>query len=225
MQGFIKPGVVVQANYQTAGRGRLGRKWEAKSEDGLLFSMLLEPSLPDALAPLIGLVVSLGIFDAIAEEIDDAAQLELRWPNDLLYDGRKLAGILCESAHSPDNKNLAIVGVGLNVNQSSDDFDTDFRTPATSLRLITGHHRSPMKLLPQFLKSIGNYLDRLDTEGWEWVSKEWMECAGLIGQFVDVADGSNRTCGVVEEIQVDGALVINPGNGIRRIVRSGEFVK
>ncbi len=223
VQGFIKPGAVVQANFQSDGRGRLGRKWESKSEDGLMFSMLLEPLLPESLLPLIGLLISLGMFDGIAKEIGDTSQLKLRWPNDILYDNKKLSGILCESTHSDDDKKLTIAGIGLNVNQTTADFEGDFRTPATSLHMITGKRSSPAKLLPTFLQSIGFYLDRLETEGWSWVSREWIECSGLTGEHVEVADGNQRIAGIVEEIRVDGALVLNLGRGVRRTVRSGEL--
>lgn len=248
VQGSILPGAVVQADYQSEGRGRLGRKWESQPAQGLLFSLLLNPTLPESHLPLIGLLISLALIDGIADECDRVStpcreRLELRWPNDILFNGRKLCGILCESAHSlrqctdtlssssTCSKKLVVAGIGLNVNQTEEDFQVAagrthseaFRTPATSIQMITGQRMSPVKLLPSLLKPIGDYLDRLENEGWEWIATEWMKRADLIGKIVDVADGAQRASGIVECILPDGALVLNQDGGVRRIIRTGEL--
>jgi len=220
----VNPGAVVQANFQTEGRGRLGRKWESQPENGLLFSMLLYPPLPESHLPLIGLLASLALVDALSALIGRSQSLELRWPNDILFDGKKLCGILCESAQSLSGQKLIAAGIGINVNQSEEDFPGDFRTPATSLYLITGKRNNPSKLLPSMLHSLGIYLDRLAQDGWEWVAKEWIDRAELIDKTVDVADGKARFSGKVANILPDGALVIIQGGGAMRTIRSGEWI-
>jgi BirA family biotin operon repressor/biotin-[acetyl-CoA-carboxylase] ligase len=219
--GQITPGAVVRAGYQTSGRGRLGRTWEALPEAGLLFSMLLDPPLGESHLPLLGMLVSLGLTDGLSQLLTSPDRLELRWPNDILFDGRKLCGILSESTVNPAGRKLAVVGVGLNVNQTEADFPDNFRTPAISLLQISGNRVAPVSLLPKLLRAIASQLERLDKAGWRWIAGEWLEKVGLMHRTIEIADGDTKIKGIVSDILEDGALVLTMDNGIQRIVRTG----
>ena len=127
-------GAVVLAEEQTAGRGRAGRKWVSEKSAGISCSVLLRPTISPAHAPLLTLVAGLAARDAAAEELDSAP--DIRWPNDLLVRGRKFCGILTEMHAEPDRMHYAVVGIGINVNQTK--MPPELAEIATSLRMETG---------------------------------------------------------------------------------------
>ena len=109
-------GAVVLAEEQTAGRGRAGRNWLSEKSAGIHCTVLLRPQISPAHAPLLTLVAGLAARDAVAEELDAAP--DIRWPNDLLVGGSKFCGILTEMHAEPDRMHYAVVGIGINVNQT-----------------------------------------------------------------------------------------------------------
>ena len=139
-----KEGVCVIADTQTAGRGRLGRTWYSPPGAALYASLVFRPTfLPTARGGWLSMLAALAVRDGAAAILDTAGRpatdLKLKWPNDTLLDGRKLAGILIESAFAGDGLEWVIVGVGLNVNTRFDEAPEDVRLRATSLRETVGH--------------------------------------------------------------------------------------
>jgi BirA family transcriptional regulator, biotin operon repressor / biotin---[acetyl-CoA-carboxylase] ligase len=132
-------GTTLATDLQTHGRGRLGRTWEAPAGTALLFSVLLRPQPPMAIWPELSLVAGDAVAAALGEQTGIAA--ELRHPNDVLADGRKLAGILPEATTG-----RVVLGIGVNVNQAVDDLPAETAKPPTSLRLETGREwpRAPL---------------------------------------------------------------------------------
>src|SRR5580693_7026222 len=110
-------GAVVLAEEQTAGRGRAGRSWLSEKSAGIHCTVLLRPSVPPAHAPMLTLVAGLAARDAVAEDLDTVP--DIRWPNDLLVGGRKFCGILTEMHAEPDRMHYAVIGIGINVNQTN----------------------------------------------------------------------------------------------------------
>jgi BirA family transcriptional regulator, biotin operon repressor / biotin---[acetyl-CoA-carboxylase] ligase len=137
-------GTTVAANLQTRGRGRLGRTWEAPAGRALLFSVLLRPQPPMALWPELSLVAGDSVAAALREETGVAA--ELRYPNDVLIEGRKVAGILPEASTG-----RVVLGIGLNVNQTADELPAETAKPPTSLRIETGREWPRASLLAVIL--------------------------------------------------------------------------
>jgi BirA family biotin operon repressor/biotin-[acetyl-CoA-carboxylase] ligase len=146
----VPHGSVYFTDEQLAGRGRGDHAWDSAAGDGLYVSVLLRPQISAVRLPLLPLVVGL----AAAEAIRAAAGLtvDLRWPNDLLLDPKKVGGILLESKTSGGSVDFAVVGVGINVHQLA--FDSDLATPATSLDLEAGRRVSRQDLLVFLLKSL-----------------------------------------------------------------------
>lgn len=141
-------GAVVAAGHQSAGRGRLGRRWEAPPGTALTFSVLLRPPAGAAIQQL-SLVGGL----AVAETVEDALQLsaQLKWPNDVMINRRKVAGILAEARDG-----IVVLGIGLNVNQTRDQLPVD---TAASLRTADGEERDPVALLADVLARLEQHYD------------------------------------------------------------------
>ena len=149
-------GAVVVADEQTEGRGRLGRKWLAPAGTSLLFSVLLRPAVDAARLPELTLFAGRACAEAIAEVA--GLETEVTFPNDVLVRGRKVAGILAEASEG-----RVVLGVGVNVNQEAGELPADPRTPATSLRLETGHEVDRAELLVELL-------DHLERRYDEWLA-------------------------------------------------------
>jgi BirA family biotin operon repressor/biotin-[acetyl-CoA-carboxylase] ligase len=139
-------GLVVLADHQTSGRGRLGRNWFDDAGRSLMFSILLRPSIPLRCYPLLALALASSIADAGAEIV--GAPLTVKWPNDVLHRGRKVCGILAESrALRPGELPVLVLGAGVNVNYQENDFPAELRDRASSLQIVGGGGKVPMGAL------------------------------------------------------------------------------
>jgi BirA family biotin operon repressor/biotin-[acetyl-CoA-carboxylase] ligase len=150
-----REGTAVVAAEQTAGRGTKGRGWYSARNKGLYVSVVLRPRLPEiSLLPLVA-----GL--AAREAIDSAHGLDvlLRWPNDLVWQSKKLGGILCESGFLGSEPDFTVLGIGININHQEDDFPPDLRALATSIRIAAGKADDPESLLPKLLESLARWYD------------------------------------------------------------------
>src|SRR5512143_243102 len=166
-----KHGTVVVADAQTAGRGRMGRRWVSPAAKNLYVSLLLRPPVPTVDAPRLALVAGVALADAV-EAVGVPASL--KWPNDLYCGGRKAAGILAEMASDPDGVRHVVIGVGINVNMVKTDFPPDLRGTATSLRIRAGRAYRRVDVLARLLDAFGTrYVEFLEGgfaslhEGWD----------------------------------------------------------
>ncbi len=219
-------GLVVLADAQTAGRGRQGRAWWDAPGASLLFSILLRPTLPLAQCPLLALALACSVADAGAEAT--GAVLTVKWPNDVVHDGRKLCGVLAESRVPgvPSSKRPAVViGAGVNANQTADDFPAELRGTATSLRIAGGGKAlRPDELLPAILGRLERYVAlAAGGDGAEL----WREVTGRLpepGSQVTVVTGGRRIEGTVEGITESGALRLRErGRAEATVVSAGEL--
>ena len=138
-------GLIVLADSQTDGKGRLGRTWHSAPGTGIYISTLIRPNLPPEQLPILTLMAGLATVKAVNEFTSNRAQL--KWPNDLLLNGKKIAGILCE--YYPKNIPAVIIGIGINVNQTQ--FPTEIKEIATSLKLETGEEINRTALIKQLI--------------------------------------------------------------------------
>ena len=217
-RGGAAEGTTVVAEQQTAGRGRLGRTWVSPASVNLYASMVLKPRIPPLEVPRLTLVAGL----AVAEAIRDSGAFEprIKWPNDVLLDGRKVAGILTELEAEADRVRFVIVGIGVNLNATKSDFPPDLRTKATSLALASG---APVdraaftgRLLTRLDAAYGAFLDG----GFAALRHRYEELHGLVGLAVTI-DGTPPLAGTVRGVDDGGALLVETGGGIERVV-SGE---
>lgn len=203
-------GWTVVTDVQHEGRGRLGRSWLAPNEKALLFSTILRPPL-DVL-PLLPLLAALTVAGGI--ETSTGAAPDLKWPNDVLLHGRKLAGILLER---PDGA-AVILGVGLNVNQAT----TDLPEGATSLAVELGHEVARERLLAAILNDLGNAYERADREGIDWIVPGWRSRSSMLGSAVTFHRDGTAVRGIAEDVGADGTLRVRLEDGSRISVVAGE---
>lgn len=205
-------GTVVVAEHQTAGRGRRGRGWHDEPGANLLFSIVLRPRLELARLPTLSLTAAV----AVAEALADVAALpaRLKWPNDVLVEGRKIAGILLESR--TDGAPLVILGVGVNVRQRV--FPPDVSAAATSIALASGRALERDVVLAAVLGRFGEWRARLEGEGFFAVRERWLALADTIGRVVSI-DGTH---GTAVDLAADGALIVAAG-AVRHRVIAGEL--
>lgn len=208
--GAYPHGAVSVAEHQTAGRGRSGRRWDDARATALLFSVLLRPP-PGAPLPQLSLVAGLAVAAAIEPEIDAPALL--KWPNDVLVAGGKVAGILLEATSG-----AVVCGIGINVNQEERDLPREPRTPATSLRLACGRTFDRGALLAAVLAELETEYERWLGGGLTALAPEIELRNALRGRAVRV-DGRAGTAG---EIAPDGRLAVVLGSGETLLVESGE---
>lgn len=213
----VKEGVVVFAESQTKGRGRLGRKWISPARKGLWFSLLLRPKLrPQAVTQL-----TIASVTALVRAIHSQTGLtaEIKWPNDVLVRGRKVAGVLTEMQAETDAVKYVTLGVGVNVNLVAGEFPSDLRRVATSLRAETDETLDRAELAVAILRELDRDYARICAGQFEAVADEWEELCKTIGRGVAIQIGDRRIQGRAESLDSDGALLLRTQHGrLERIV-------
>jgi len=203
-------GAVAVAEHQTAGRGRSGRRWEDEPATALLFSVVLEP--PSG-SPLPQLSLVAGVAVAVALEREGAVPTLVKWPNDVLVERAKVAGILLEAAGG-----RVVCGIGVNVDQDEDELPHETRAPATSLRLAAGRRFDRGVLLAAVLDELERTYAAWLGHGLEALADELERRNALDGAIVSV-DGRR---GVAGAIAADGRLTVELDGGETVLVESGE---
>ncbi len=218
-------GTLVIAEKQTGGRGRMGRSWSSAPGLGLWFSLILRPQISmSALAGIMLLTaVSMGktIFQITG------IQVQIKWPNDVMYQGRKLVGILAELNGEADMVHYLVLGVGVNVNHRKEDFPEELTGIATSLKLIRGEDCSRRLILQEFLKELEIAYNQLPPSG---ISDAIIEYAKIhsatLGKKVKVNMGPGRVLeGEALDLESDGSLLVRESNGKITRVYSGDIIE
>ena len=199
-------GTVVTADEQTAGRGRQGRTWTAPPGKALLYSAILRPL--DERHLLLPLAVPLAVCEA-AEELNPDVECKVKWPNDVWVEGSKLAGVLIEA--KPQD-GWAVIGVGLNLTVSRDEFPAELRDTATSLFDATRSGRAPAAT------ALNRNLDRWVAADREDVLSNWRSRDALRGREISWDGGS----GVADGVEDSGDLVVVAAGGDRVVLGAGE---
>jgi BirA family transcriptional regulator, biotin operon repressor / biotin---[acetyl-CoA-carboxylase] ligase len=206
-------GTVVIAEEQTAGRGRAGRSWTSEKSVGIYVSILLRPPIPPAHAPLLTLLAGLAARDASSDYLD--AQPDIRWPNDLLVNGRKFCGILTEMHAEPDRIHYAVMGIGLNVNQTK--MPAALADRSTSLRIETHRVHSRLELLIRLLRSLDRYYNQFLADGATPILRRFAEVSTYFkGKRVRITTASESFTGTTAGLEPSGVLRVarDDGGGI-----------
>lgn len=215
----VKEGVVVFAESQTKGRGRLGRKWVSPARRGLWFSVLLRPRLRPQAVTQLTIAAATALVRAIRSQTGLAP--EIKWPNDVYLRGKKVAGILTEMNGEIDTVKYVILGIGLDVNLGANEFPADLRKLATSLKIETGEPLDRAELAAEILRELDRDYTRVCTGQFEAVAAEWEERCNTIGRSVAIAVGDRRLQGRAESIDADGALLLRTQHGHLERILSG----
>ena len=222
-RGGAPEGVVLVADHQTAGRGRLDRSWVAPPGSSLLVSLLLRPA---ALRPsqlhAVTVAVALAASDALRREA--GFEPVLKWPNDLLVDDRKLGGILAESVASGAQVEAVVVGMGLNLNWP-DDFPPELAATAVAANQVAGRPVDREAVLSSFLTALEGRYDGLAAPGGlEAQAVEYRARCGTLGREVRVELASGSFAGTATDVTADGHLVVALPDGTTREVTAGDVV-
>jgi len=210
-------GTVVIAEEQTAGRGRAGRSWTSEKSAGVTCSILLRPPIPPAQAPLLTLVAGLAARDAAAEELDVLP--DIRWPNDVLIRGKKFCGILTEMHAEPDRVHFAVVGMGMNVNQTR--MPPALAEIATSLRIETGKAHSRIEVLIRLLRHLDRYYNEFLENGASPILRRFSEVSSYFqGKRVRITTAAETFTGVTSGLEPSGVLRVlrDDGRGVEPVI-------
>jgi len=221
MRGAPEGTLVISEN-QTKGRGRRGRDWVSMPEKGISLSVILRPRIEPAEALKLTLITSV----ALAETIISCTGLDVRikWPNDLLISGRKIAGILTEMHTDTDEIRHVVVGFGLNVNTRTEDFPVELREIATSLLIESGREFSRVALTRGFLELFENYYLMLTSNNVTPVIQKWKDMADIHGRRITVQMIREQVTGWIVDIDRDGFLIIKDDNGKMHTIISGDVI-
>ena len=213
----VKEGVVVFAESQTSGRGRLGRKWMSPARRGLWFSVLLRPDLRPQEATQLTVASATALRRAI--ESHTGLKADIKWPNDNLIDRRKVAGILTELSAELDRVKHLILGIGVNVNLNPGDFPPELRKIATSLKSESGKAVSRPELAVTIIRELDQDYARICSGQFSAVADEWEHHCTTIGHDVVIRAGEREIRGRAESLGEDGALLLRTDHGhLERIV-------
>lgn len=212
-------GTLVVAESQSRGRGRLGREWDSPPGLGLYVSLLLRPPLPPTEMPRITLTVAVAVVRALKRATGVAPGI--KWPNDLLVDGKKVGGVLTEMETESDRIRHLVVGLGLNVNNR--EFPPPLHLTATSLALAAGSTFSRRLILQAWLEEFEALYDLFLNQDFPVILEEWRQYNVTLGQRVTVRQGPREISGLALEVAGDGALLVRQKTGEIVRVTSGEI--
>lgn len=207
-------GLVVQAEVQTAGRGRRGNQW-VSPVGNLYMSILLKPACAPALAGQMAFVVALAVAEAVHELTGQGDGLALKWPNDILVDGVKCAGILLESDLGPAGTvDALIIGIGININAAPVD--------RIGLAQLAGHELDVITVRDRVLHHLGRLYARWKTEGFGWVRDAWMARAHGLNTPITARLHGGDVSGIFLGIDDNGALLLQTPDGSVQAIHAGE---
>lgn len=217
-------GGLVLAEEQTAGRGRRERTWWSTPYAGIYASLILRPAMPATRAPLLTFMAAVAVADALNEHTGLKARI--KWPNDVLVGGRKIAGVLGEVRGNDAEVREMVVGFGVNVNHAAADFPEALRDLATSVRLERGAPLDRAPLLASILEGFERRYARLLRDGPSTLLKEWESLSALApGAPVTVAGPTGRIDGNFAGIDAEGGLLLDGEDGRRVRVPFGEILE
>jgi BirA family biotin operon repressor/biotin-[acetyl-CoA-carboxylase] ligase len=207
----VKEGVVVFAESQTRGRGRLGRRWLSPAGKGLWFSVLLRPQIALEVVTRLTIASATALTRAIRNQVE--LRPEIKWPNDVLIRGKKVAGVLTELSAELDTVKYVIVGIGVDVNLGASDLPPDLRKTATSLKLEAGHDLDRSELASAILRELDRDYARVVQGEFEVVADEWESQCTTLGQEVVIQLGDRKARGRAESLDPGGALLLRTHHG------------
>ncbi len=204
-------GTIVIADEQTSGKGRLAREWHSLKQKGVWMSLIIKPNLPPQQAPQYTLITAV----AIARTIEQLTELtpEIKWPNDILINGKKVVGILTELQAEADQIKALIIGIGMNVNHKQEDFPKLLQPIATSLAIEKGEKVSRVKFIQTFLKIFEDYNTLYLEKGFAPLKMLWENYATSKGKIITATTISKKITGKAIGITDEGVLKLEDEQG------------
>jgi len=213
-------GIVVIADSQSRGKGRLGRAWISPPGVNLYFTVMLKPPFPPSEASLLTMAAAVATINAVREYTGLPA--EVKWPNDILIDGRKAGGILLEMRSDKNRINMLAVGIGLNVNMSLHEFPEDLRSSATSLKVEKGEDVDRMGLLGTILEELEKTYKIILRGNKRALINKWIRLNCTLGHEITAKDRDRVISGIAEDVNEMGGLIIRTSDGKVETLSAGE---
>ena len=212
-------GLCIVAGEQTAGRGRLDRQWVSPKGAGLYFSIILRPAFEQTSWPLLTLMAAVAVHDTLLDSC--ALKTDIKWPNDVMAEGRKLCGILAETVETSLGR-AVVVGIGINL--TNDAFPTELANVATSVASASGHTAELDVILKALTRVLARYYQLLQgPNGPEEMVDAWANRSSYAkGKHIRVTNGEEIVEGISRGLEPDGALRVETATGAMRIVRAGD---
>ena len=211
-----KEGTIVVAETQNGGKGRLARGWYSPLGKGVWLSVVLRPKFLPQEAPKCTMLAAVAVNKAIEKTIGFSCGI--KWPNDILFQGKKLVGILTEMSAEMDAVNYIVIGIGINVNISQEDLPAEVREIATSLSMIAGHPVSRLNLVVNLLSQLEDLYHVAQNQGFGPILEEWRKQTVTLGQMVNVSGIDRQFSGKALDIDRDGALLVETEAGIEKVL-------
>ena len=218
---------VVVAEKQTAGKGRLSRKWESPAGMGLWFSILLRPNIKPDDCHLLNLLIAVLLSDYLEQKIKSVTgkkiDVNLKWPNDLYIDNKKLTGILLQTSITAAKVNFLVLGIGLNVNQDLTDFPNELREKAVSLKMETEKIWNREELFTEFLEFLYKRYNFYFPEKQKEILDLYQKKVLFKNEMITVDFNGNKVKGIFKGLSSQGYLILQSGEE-ERIITTGEMV-
>jgi BirA family biotin operon repressor/biotin-[acetyl-CoA-carboxylase] ligase len=214
-------GALIIAEEQTLGRGRQGRRWMSPSGKGVWMSLLLKPELPLADASKLTLLTAVAVCRALRGVT--GLEIGIKWPNDLLINGKKICGILVESAGEDGKIRYCVVGIGIDVNLEAQDYAEELSHRATSLKIEGNQKYDRAVIIGAVMKEMEFLMTTFLEQGFSTIANLWEALSVTLGKTITVKTHQGEIIGVAEELDGTGALKLRKPDGNIEIVYSGEI--
>lgn len=221
VKGIPDRGLLVIAEEQSCGKGRLGRTWASPPAGNIYMSVALRPEIYSKDSTL--LTILSAVATAKVLRTHTGVDIGIKWPNDIVFDGKKLGGILLELRSDPDKISLAVIGIGLNINSKLKDLPKDLRHTATTLQAITHKEHKLTPLVAGIIKEIEACLSDLKKNGRGHLLNKWRALSHTLGKEVLARVGDKTLRGWAEDIDTEGRLLLRTANGALTAIASGDL--
>jgi len=214
-------GIVVLAEQQLSGKGRMGRVWHSPYGKGIWMSIILRPLTPIQLAPQLTLLTAVALTQAIRKVT--GLEVGIKWPNDILYNGKKLCGILLESVAEEQRLKYVIAGIGISANLSAQDYDEELLHKATSLRIECGQPVRREQLVEAFMIEWETLFQQYEQEGFTPIAALWERYALSIGQRMLITTVQEQFIATPLSLTNNGSILVELEDGSQREIYSADM--
>ncbi|MDT8375616.1 MAG: biotin--[acetyl-CoA-carboxylase] ligase [Mariprofundaceae bacterium] len=208
-------GLVIIANRQTSGRGRLGRYWHTAENDSLALSILLRPAIPPEQVPQLSLLAAVALHRALSEFAPDVG---IKWPNDILHNGAKVAGILTEMRGEPGQVHAVVIGIGVNIRMPADGWPKEITQPVTALATASRKDVNRLNTALAIIRAMERGYDEYLANGFAPVREAWWRAHAAAGHSVRAHGGDGYIEGIAEALDDDGALLLRVEGQLQRFI-------
>ncbi|WP_233879073.1 biotin--[acetyl-CoA-carboxylase] ligase [Virgibacillus halodenitrificans] len=214
-------GTIILADEQTSGRGRLNREWFSSKGKGIWMSIILRPEILPYLAPQLTLLTATVLAEVVQKNTTVTPMI--KWPNDILINKKKTAGILTEMQAEQDQIQYVIIGIGMNINQTKEDIPIEIQSKATSLRVESSEKHSIKQFIHLILEEFEKAYDSYLINGFPEVKKKWERYGFKIGESISITTLRDQFQAIFSGIAEDGALLVKQKDGEIKKLYSAEI--